>query len=178
MDRNLRPVIYYGQKARFHKWIEKDEIIQKANTVISISMTERLKYASYTDGFVVPEYIDLVVVKKILAIIEMEETGEVKEVPPVDVIFDVEEEKRINEMMDKCYREEVELITGYKCEEVSSRSVGLLIPLIHVERFDDVLEGRVKLVIFDNGCGLTDEEKKLLANYYLSIDRGIEVTFK
>lgn len=82
----VRPCYVDGEKALFHRWIEKDKIIMKANgTTVNILDLEKA-YAYYERSGCLPNFATIDKVKDTLGIIEYE-NGEVSEVEPIKIQF-------------------------------------------------------------------------------------------
>lgn len=86
---DLRPCYVDGEKALFHRWEEKENVVFKAKSTafhnVFFSHLEEVKKI-YEQKGIVPNYVDIDKVKTTLAIIEYE-NGEIAEVDPTMIRF-------------------------------------------------------------------------------------------
>lgn len=82
----LRPCIVGGQRALFHRWIEKiTPIIKIQMRLPQKELTERIKTVKESFPYL-PFDTETIVQKETLAIVELE-SGEIREVKPSEVRF-------------------------------------------------------------------------------------------
>lgn len=86
MENNtVRPCLVNGEKAIFHKWVDRERIIMKDNNIRSEDTVKRI-YDRFLNTQIVPKGLDINKIKDEVAIVEFED-GCVKEVNPENVRF-------------------------------------------------------------------------------------------
>lgn len=95
-----RPCYVDGRKALFHRWKDKESIVLKFNIITNYH--ERTKVLrEYYESKIVPSMCDIVKIKNVLGIVELED-GTIDEVEPTSIRF------IDNKMIDYVFDDEVE----------------------------------------------------------------------
>ena len=85
----LRRCFVDGDRAWFHRWIDKETPISKINRTFSREELEKILYNIKSGSMVAPLGIDILLQKRCYGLIEYED-GTVEEVEPTSIRFDVE----------------------------------------------------------------------------------------
>jgi hypothetical protein len=89
MENQLRRCFVDGERAFFHRWIDKETPLLNINRTFSREEIGKILNEIKSGSMVLPLGIDIIIRKQCYALIEYED-GTVEEVEPTSIRFDVE----------------------------------------------------------------------------------------